>query len=92
MKFMMKILWFFIPDCKEASHLISLSHDETLSFGKKIGLKMHLMICKFCRRYEKQLRLISCKAKESSEPFSSSESSPKLSDDAKSRLKNLLDQ
>jgi hypothetical protein len=41
--------------CDEAGFLISKSKDTKLSLKEKIGLKIHLMTCHFCRRYEKQI-------------------------------------
>jgi len=41
--------------CDEASFLISKSYEEKLTFRQKFRLKMHLMSCYLCRRYEKQL-------------------------------------
>jgi hypothetical protein len=41
--------------CDEAGYLISKSYESRLSLRKRIGLKIHLMTCHFCRKYEKQL-------------------------------------
>ncbi len=41
--------------CDEASFLISRSYDDKLTFRQKFKLKMHLLSCYLCRRYEKQL-------------------------------------
>jgi hypothetical protein len=32
--------------------------DHSLPLGKRIGVRLHLLICKFCARYERQLLLI----------------------------------
>ncbi|HAZ14682.1 MAG: hypothetical protein A2X86_12550 [Bdellovibrionales bacterium GWA2_49_15] len=40
--------------CKEIVR--SLSSDEDLSWGKKLELKMHLMMCKYCSQYATQLQ------------------------------------
>ena len=29
--------------------------DRSLPLGKRIGVRLHLLICKFCVRYERQL-------------------------------------
>jgi hypothetical protein len=44
--------------CKEVTQLISESMDISLPIGKRIGMHLHLLICKFCSRYERQLLLI----------------------------------
>ena len=44
--------------CKDVTQLISQSMDISLPFGKRIGMRLHLLMCKFCSRYERQLLLI----------------------------------
>ncbi len=44
--------------CKDVTRLISLSMDRSLPLGRRIGVKFHLLICRFCARYERQLLLI----------------------------------
>lgn len=44
--------------CKETTYLISQSFDRELSFGERLRIKMHLLMCRFCSRFNKQLRLI----------------------------------
>ena len=41
--------------CKEATHLISESLDRDLPLHKRMGVRVHLFFCKFCRRYRRQL-------------------------------------
>jgi ribosomal protein L34E len=44
--------------CKDVTRLISESMDRSLPLGKRIGVRVHLLICKFCARYERQLHQI----------------------------------
>ena len=44
--------------CKDVTRLISESMDHSLPFGKRVGVRLHLFICTFCSRYERQLLLI----------------------------------
>ncbi len=44
--------------CKDVTRLLSESMDRSLPLGKRIGVRLHLLICKFCLRYERQLLLI----------------------------------
>jgi hypothetical protein len=44
--------------CKDVTQLLSQSMDRSLPLGKRIGVRLHLLICKFCARYERQLALI----------------------------------
>lgn len=41
--------------CKTASRLVSKSLDCPLSWKDKLALRMHLMICKRCKRFMQQL-------------------------------------
>jgi len=41
--------------CKDVTRLISESMDRSLPLRKRIGMRVHLLICKFCARYERQL-------------------------------------
>ena len=44
--------------CKDVTKLLSESMDRPLPLGKRIGVRLHLIICKWCARYERQLLLI----------------------------------
>jgi len=44
--------------CRDVTELISQSMDTSLPIGKRIGVRVHLLMCKFCARYERQLLLI----------------------------------
>lgn len=44
--------------CKDVTRLISELMDTSLPIGKRVGVRLHLLICRFCRRYERQLLLI----------------------------------
>ncbi len=44
--------------CKDVTRLISESMDRSLPLGKRIGVRVHILMCKFCARYERQLLLI----------------------------------
>ena len=44
--------------CKDVTRLLSESMDHSLPLGKRVGVRLHLLICRFCARYERQLLLI----------------------------------
>jgi hypothetical protein len=44
--------------CKDVTQLLSESMDASLPIGKRVGVRLHLLICKFCLRYKRQLLLI----------------------------------
>ena len=43
------------PSCREASRLQSEALDHPLPFRRRLGLRIHLLLCKWCRRYGKQV-------------------------------------
>jgi len=45
-------------NCAEASRLIAERLDRPLRRPERIGLSIHLFLCKWCRRYRLQLQLI----------------------------------
>jgi predicted anti-sigma-YlaC factor YlaD len=42
--------------CKEAIRLISDGLEGNLSWHARLGLKMHVLMCRHCRAYGRQLR------------------------------------
>jgi len=77
------------PNCREAARLQSEALDHKLPFRKRLGLRIHLMICKWCCRYGKQVRFLRDAARE--HPGKVSEPAPeKLSDEARERIKQRL--
>ena len=79
----------FSLGCKTASRLQSEALDRKLAFRQRFGLRIHLLLCKWCRRYGKQITLLSSAAHEHpdemAEPISQ-----KLSAEARDRIKQKL--
>ena len=48
-----------ILSCKEASQLASQALDRPISARERLALGFHLLICRFCRRFSRQLAQIS---------------------------------
>ena len=48
----------WIMSCKQISMLISQSLDTPLPFYRRTGIRVHLMMCTLCRRYNRHLHLI----------------------------------
>ena len=42
--------------CKQASQFISVSLDRPLTLRERIVLRLHLIICKYCKRFSQQLQ------------------------------------
>ncbi len=78
--------------CKDATQLISQSMDASLPMGKRMWVRIHLLTCIFCTRYERQLHLI----RETLRRLSAMEDHPegtageKLSTEARDRIKQSL--
>lgn len=46
------------PTCREATRLQSTAMDGELTGAQKFGLKVHVFLCRWCRRYGRQLRFM----------------------------------
>jgi hypothetical protein len=44
--------------CREAAALIVAREDRLLPFKDRLALKLHLMVCKTCPRFERQIRVM----------------------------------
>jgi hypothetical protein len=78
-----------LPTCRDAGRLQSEALDTRLCFSKRVGLRLHLLICKWCRRYGKQIRFLHEAASE--HPDSITEAVPQqLSPEARERIKRRL--
>lgn len=44
--------------CKESTFLISKKQQDKLTLGEKVKLQFHLMMCKYCRRFDAQISFI----------------------------------
>jgi hypothetical protein len=48
--------WMF--NCKEVTRMVSESLDRKLPLHQRMGIRIHLLMCKFCSRYRKQLLIL----------------------------------
>ncbi len=78
--------------CRDVTQLISRSMDTSLPVGKRIGVRIHLLICRFCARYEKQLLLIreTVRRVVAEEELPGAPSAEALSEDARGRIRQAL--
>lgn len=51
-------------NCKQNSELLSQAMDRPVTFRERIAMKMHLVMCRGCRNFEKQLEFIRKAARE----------------------------
>ena len=45
--------------CIQATRIISDSHERSLELQEKMGLKMHLLTCPHCRRFQRNCKTLS---------------------------------
>jgi len=77
------------PSCKTAARLQSEALDHKLTLRQQVGLRIHLVLCKWCSRYGKQIAFIRDAAH--TRPDEMAQSVPqKLSDEARERIRNQL--
>ena len=82
--------WMF--SCKQISAMISESMDRKLPFSQRMGIRFHLMMCKLCTSYQKQLFFIREVLHSSRESSESNTASSGLSPEGRKRIKkDLLD-
>lgn len=78
--------------CREISKLVSESMDRDLPVRTRIGLRMHLAMCRMCSGFARQMRLIRRAVREAPERIAPDESTPeaKLPEEARDRIKAAL--
>lgn len=45
-------------DCKQASQIISQSLDRNLTLRERFALKLHLLVCAYCKRFSQQMQTL----------------------------------
>lgn len=77
------------PSCREAARLQSAALDQPLRLGPRLGLRIHLALCKWCRRYGHQINFLRAVARH---PDATDHSLPpqQLSAAARDRIKHRL--
>ncbi len=75
--------------CRDMTALISRSMDERLGFWERVGYKLHLVYCRACRRYRKQLLTLReiIRGADSEAPQAAG---PTLSPDARKRIQDAV--
>ena len=77
------------PGCKTATRLQSKALDRKLPLRQRFGLRVHLLLCKWCRRYGKQIAFLRSAAHE--HPDEMADRVPqRLSGEARERIKHRL--
>ena len=77
-------------NCREVSQLASEALDRKLTLKERIGLRFHLMMCKLCTRYVRQLKFMHHASSAEDENHVKG-SGVRLSETARDRIRNQLD-
>jgi len=72
-------------NCKQASQLASRAMDEKLSFWKHTMLRMHLLLCRSCTNFTRQLYFLRDASRRSKNKHDF-----QLTEEAKQRITNAL--
>ena len=45
--------------CHQVTRMISESHERSLDIQEKVGIKVHLVMCPHCRRFQRNCKTLS---------------------------------
>jgi hypothetical protein len=76
-------------NCKQVARLASQAMDARLPWYQRLGIRLHLLYCVWCRRYIAQLRFLQRATREVAGE-SADFSGPKLSGEAKAQMSKRL--
>ncbi len=80
--------WMF--RCEDISRKISQSMDKQLPWHQRIAIWFHLMMCRYCQLFRRQMILLREISRFKGLPGSHDASSEKLSDETKEKIKAKL--
>lgn len=80
------------PSCREASRLQAKAISQPLPVAERVGLRIHLCLCRWCRRYGRNLTFLSGAARALPEAESAEAPAARLSEAARQRLRSALAQ
>lgn len=80
--------WSF--KCEQVTQRISKALDDPPPLGERMGIMFHLMMCKYCARYEKQMHFIKKLMHLHAQDQKPDDSIPSLSPEARKRMKESI--
>jgi hypothetical protein len=82
-----------LPTCEQVLPVLSQSLERKLTLRERVTLRLHFLICVYCIRYLKQIRLMRNAARARSEQIETGTGAeaPALSAEARERLKRALE-
>jgi hypothetical protein len=79
------ILLILTLTCDQAAELMSLAQEVTLSRPEQWALSFHLLICKLCRKYNRQLKLLRAIMNKIADPSTYEDKIPSLMEPKQSK-------
>ncbi len=76
--------------CKDASQLISERQERPLTLRERMGLRLHLLICAYCRLYERQVNLMRRALHELGRRIQEDAASAEFPPEARERIRKAL--
>lgn len=76
--------------CKEATQLFSEGLDRELSFWQQMNLRFHVLMCRACARYTRQVQALDVAVSEHYRGDPSVQKPERLADNALNRIKAAL--
>jgi hypothetical protein len=89
MRWLTRLLAALSPTCRQATRRQSEALDRPLAPSERLGLRLHLLLCKWCRRYGRQLKVLRSAARQCDD-LETHEGLPRLSPEARDRIKDAL--
>ena len=80
--------WMF--RCKDVSQKVSESMDTILPLHQRAAIRFHLVMCRYCARFYRQLKMLRKLSRHPDGGLPPAESSEILSPDAKQRIKESM--
>ncbi|MGZ8269557.1 MAG: zf-HC2 domain-containing protein [Methylophilus sp.] len=77
-------------NCKQTSQLVSQSLDRRLTWKERLAVRLHLLICKYCARFNRQLLAMRAGLKRLSQAIEQ-DTNIQLPSDAKARIAKALE-
>lgn len=82
--------WMF--RCQDVSQIVSESMDRKVSWGERLGIRFHLMMCRYCARHKHQLQAVKDTIRAYAQHLEEAEPTVQLSEEAKQKMKHMLRQ
>jgi hypothetical protein len=83
-----------VTSCKQAARLVSMSFERRLTLREWLSMRTHLMMCKTCTFYGRQIKALRAIFTRHEDVLSNTPASDdeKLSDHAKQRIKKTINE